>query len=108
MPDIPILQPPVQHWQCQHCNTRDVTRGLPNRMHNCPGLGGIVAPLVLEEDARRTLVRARVREDYVGKDTVQADDEGRPIMAVETLREDGSNDVAVLATCVDVEFKATT
>lgn len=109
MPDVPILQPPVQRWQCAHCNTRDVTRGQPNRMHHCPGLGGIMAPLVLEEDARRTLVRPVVREDYEGEDhkRTQKDENGRPIMAVETVREDGSNDLAVLATCVDVEFKMT-
>lgn len=105
MPDIPILQQPVQRWECAHCNTRDVTRGQPNRMHNCPGLGGIMAPLVLEEHARRTLVRKVEREDYVGTEKVQTDEDGRPIMAVETLHDDGSNDIAVLATCVQMKMK---
>lgn len=100
-----ILEPPVQRWQCSYCNTRAVTKGQPNRYHNCPGLKGVMAPMVLEEDRGLVLVRTRVREDYIGKDTVTMNDDGVPIMAVETLRADGSNDLAVMAPCVDIEFK---
>lgn len=94
-----ILEPPVQRWECAHCNTRAVTRGEPNRFHLCPGLKGIMAPMTLEEERGKLLVRAKVREDYEGadKNKVQRDEEGRPIMAVETVRDDGSTDLAVLA-----------
>jgi hypothetical protein len=74
----------------------DVTpAGLPNRFHTCRALGGITAPLVADGSGVR--VRAVEREDYVGKEIVQYDDNGRPIMAVITDRPDGSNDVVVLA-----------
>ena len=43
-------------------------------------------------------VEAKVREDYVGTDDVTYDDDGKPIMAVETVRDEG-NDVAVFAPC---------
>jgi hypothetical protein len=36
-------------------------------------------------------VRAVEREDYVGKELVQVDDNGRPVMAVKTVRDDGED-----------------
>lgn len=101
-----ILEPPVQRWECAHCNTRAVTRGQPNRYHNCPGLRGVMAPLVLEEQKGLILVRAKVREDYIGRETVTTNDEGTPIMAVETLHADGSNDLAVMAPCANSTGRA--
>lgn len=102
-----ILEPPVQRWECAHCNTRAVTRGEPNRFHMCPGLKGIMAPMTLEEERGKLLVRAKVREDYEGSDArgVQRDEDGRPIMAVETVHDDGHTDLAVLATCINMRLK---
>jgi hypothetical protein len=52
-------------------------------------------------------VRAVEREDYVGKERyVPMDGEGRPTMAVETIRPDGSNDLAVLAPCATTNAEA--
>jgi hypothetical protein len=74
----------------------DVTpAGLPNRFHTCQALAGITAPLVPAGSGVR--VRAVEREDYVGREIVQYDGNGRPIMAVVTDRPDGSNDVVVMA-----------
>jgi len=42
-------------------------------------------------------VRSVEREDYVGDQVVQYDDNGRPIMSVITERPDGSYDTAVMA-----------
>jgi hypothetical protein len=50
-------------------------------------------------------VRAVEREDYIGKEVVTFDGENRPIMAVETVRGDGSNDVAVYAPCASAELR---
>lgn len=47
-------------------------------------------------------IRANVREDYVGDEDVQYDEEGQPIMAVETRYADGHNDLAVLAPSVNM------
>lgn len=101
MPEIPILSP-VTRWECRKCNTKDVTREAQphTRFHTCPGMKGITAPLVREgEDCD---VRANIREDYVGDEDVTYDDDGRPVMAVETRYADGSNDLAVMAPCANM------
>lgn len=101
--DIPILQP-EQRWECPNCTATDVTHeSQPHtRFHNCRGLKGLTAPMV--PAGTRCKVEAVEREDYVGKETVTTDGEGRPIMAVRTTREDG-NDVAVFAPCATTQLK---
>jgi hypothetical protein len=93
---IPILQPPEQHWLCPNCTATAVTRGQPNRYHQCAGLKSMLAPMTLE--GHKVKVEAVEREDYIGSDVgnVTLDAEGRPIMAVVTTRDDG-NDCAVFA-----------
>ena len=54
-----------------------------------------MAPLV--EEGVRVQVTAVEREDYVGSELAQTDDNGRPMMAVRTDYEDGRNDTVVLA-----------
>jgi len=93
--DLPFLQPPEQRWSCARCTVTAVTRGRPNRFHTCAGLGGISAPLVPEGSGG--VVRAVLREDYVGGEHVTADDAGRPVAAVVTERPDGSYDTVVNA-----------
>lgn len=58
------------------------------------------------EQGQDVKVFAVVREDYVGKELVQADEAGRPIMAVVTERPDGSNDCAVLAPTATADWSA--
>lgn len=58
-------------------------------MHPCPGLAGLMVPL-LREGVRADL-RVVEREDYVGNDFVQIDGNGRPVMAVKTVRDDGED-----------------
>lgn len=57
--------------------------------HNCWGLRGIMAPFV--PDRTRCKIIAVEREDYVGREDVRLDGEGRPVMAVVTLRDDGQD-----------------
>lgn len=83
-----------QHWVCPNCPATAVTVGQPNRFHNCPGLAGLLAPLVLE--GVRCKVVAEEREDYVGREDVRLDANGRAVMAVRTVRDDGE-DLAVFA-----------
>jgi hypothetical protein len=80
-----------QHWVCPNCTATAVTVGADNRFHTCPGLAGILAPMVL--DGVRCEVRAVVREDYVGGEDVRYDGTGRPVMAVVTTRDDGQDRV---------------
>lgn len=90
-----ILQPPQQHWTCPNCPVTAVTEGKPNRFHDCRGLAGLLAPMVLEGFTGQ--VRAVEREDYIGDAQVRYDGNGRPVVAVVTERPDGSNDVTVFA-----------
>jgi hypothetical protein len=94
---IPILNP-EKHWVCPNCTQVHITReALPHTpFHACRGLKGLTAPFV--EEGVKCKVAVNEREDYVGKEHPQYDGEGRPIMNVETTRDDG-NDIAVLAPC---------
>lgn len=101
-PQIPILTP-IFRWECPNCDQEDVTHEPQphTRYHDCAGLRGLSAPMVPAGTKGKCRVRANVREDYIGKETVQYDGENTPIMAIETIRDDGSNDIAVLAPSID-------
>jgi hypothetical protein len=102
MTRIPILNA-EKRWECPNCDLKDVTHeaGAHSRMHTCRGIGGLVAPMVPE--GTRCKAVAKVREDYVGREDVTYDPNGRPIMAVEVTRDEGT-DVAVLAPCASMRF----
>lgn len=89
-----IILDAQQRWVCPNCTAAAVTRGQPNRFHNCPGLRGLLAPMVRE--GVRCAVVAEERQDYIGREDVRLDNEGRPVMAVRTVRDDG-DDLAVFA-----------
>lgn len=92
---LPILNS-ERHWECPNCTAQDVTHEAKphTRMHTCRGLRGLTAPMV--PAGTRCKVEAVEREDYIKKENVTLDGEGRPIMRVETTRDEG-NDVAVFA-----------
>lgn len=97
-----VLQLPPTRWVCPQCPTIDVTPGnVPNRYHACAGLAGLTAPLVPE--GVRAEHRVRQREDYVGGEVVTRDSDGRPVMAVQTIRDEGEDCTvfAPLATAVE-------
>jgi hypothetical protein len=79
---------------CPNC-TLTAPAALGTVMHTCPGLAGLSVPLQPEGSRVRHVVVER--EDYVGSEDVQTDDNGRPVMAVLTERPDGSNDTVVYA-----------
>lgn len=93
-----MLAVPESRWECPNCTTTDVTReaGPHVRFHACRGLAGLTAPMV--PAGQRAKVTAHEREDYIGRDVVQVDGNGRPVMAIVTTRDDGQ-DVTVLAPC---------
>lgn len=94
---IPILST-EQHWECPNCELKQVTHDVEphTRFHACRGLKGLTAPMVPE--GTKCKVEAVEREDYVGKEELTYDGDGRPVMRVETTRDEG-NDVAVFAPC---------
>lgn len=99
-----LLNPPENRWECPNCNFKDVTYEpeVHSRFHSCRGLRGISSPLV--PAGTKCSVQAVEREDYIGKEIVTTDGEGRPIMAVITTRDEGQ-DCAVLAPCAGIDTK---
>lgn len=91
-----LLPAPEHHWECPNCPATHVTREQrPHTpFHPCAGLRGLTAPFV--PAGTKAKVEAVERGDYVGRELVQTDGEGRPVMAVVTTRDDGQ-DCAVLA-----------
>lgn len=91
-----LLDVPERRWECVNCDATHVTKDArPHTpFHPCRGLKGLDAPYVLH--GTNAKVEAREREDYEGKEAVQKDGEGRPIMSIVTTRDDGT-DRAVLA-----------
>jgi len=97
---------PEHRWSCPNCTTTRVTHeARPHTpFHPCRGLKGLSAPLVA--DGSDCVVETRDRDDYVGKETVQANGEGRPVMSIVTRYGDGRNDCAVLAPCATSRSEA--
>lgn len=92
-----VLVTAARHWECPNCTFTDVTHEAQphTRFHACKGLKGLTAPMI--PAGTKAKVTAVEREDFIGTETVQTDGEGRPVMAVITEREDGSNDTTVYA-----------
>lgn len=79
----------VEHlWECPSCDlTGRSTSATPdNKMHPCPGLGGLLVPVVAAGVAAEH--RVNVREDYLG-DARTPMHEGAPVMSVQTRFGDG-------------------
>lgn len=95
--DVPLLTR-EHRWECPNCDLTQVTHQVEphTRFHACRGLKGLTAPMV--PAGTRCKVEAVERGDWVGKETVQTDGDGRPVMSVVTTRDNGT-DVAVFAPC---------
>jgi hypothetical protein len=87
---VPILNP-IHRWHCPACLLTDVTHeALPHtRYHACSKLGNLTVPMLPE--GVKAKVEAHEREDYVGKEVVQLDANGRPVQSVITTRDDGQD-----------------
>lgn len=100
---IPVLPAQIRRFECPNCTVRAISRdptGTP--FHPCRGLAGLNAPLVRE--GLRCKVIAHEREDYIGSELVTVDGNGRPIMNVETVRDDGT-DLVVYAPCATASLQ---
>jgi hypothetical protein len=85
-------------WDCPKCDRSaavDPLRQPGTPMHVCPGLHMMTVPFRLA--GSDSDVRLVEREDYVRHEDVRTDDEGRPWMAADVIRADGSNDRVVYA-----------
>jgi len=90
-------------WSCPLCPTTAVTHDQALPLHVCAGMRGLTAPL--SPDGVRCKVEPLLREDYVGRELVQTDGEGRAVMAVRRTRDDGE-DLTILAPCATANAEA--
>jgi hypothetical protein len=95
----------VVRWYCPNCPLESVSvqqapkvGGGSARFHPCPGLAGIMAPMI--EVGVRCKVVAVEREDYLGSEVVRTDANGRPVMSVVTVRDNGQDCIAFAPTAV--------
>lgn len=98
MGSLPILQP-VHRWYCPNCGKQDTTHeARPHtRMHTCPKLRFLTAPMLPAGTAAK--VELREREDYIGRELVQLDPErGRPVQSIVTTRDAGQDAVVFAPT----------
>lgn len=82
-------------WQCPSCGKETQVDGKYGAVvHQCPKLGGLTTPYVRKGvAAKHELI---LRQDFVGSEMVQTDDEGKPVMSIVTTRDNGQ-DVRVFA-----------
>lgn len=93
-----VLLNSEHRWECPNCDLKDVTHEAQphSRMHPCPGVRGLTAPMV--PAGTKCKVVAEVREEYVGKEVLTYDEDNKPISAINVTRDEG-NDVFVFAPC---------
>lgn len=82
------------NWSCPNCDAAAHTVDAKVPWHDCRGLAGLHVALIAE--GTKAKVEAIERGDWVGRELVQTDGNGRPVMAVQTTRDDGI-DLAVYA-----------
>jgi hypothetical protein len=95
MRNRPVLLTAVEDWYCPNCMITDRTRvhsASEVRMHTCPGLHLLAAPLI--RAGIRCKVEAEERQEYLGTEVQQRGDDGRQYMAVRTTRDEGCDLVA--------------
>jgi hypothetical protein len=105
MPVVDLV-PPEQVWVCPYCPVSLRTKGHGTRtpLHECAGKAGFRLPMLAQGE--RGDIRVIEREDYVGREDVQVDADGRPIMRAEVEHEDGHSDVYVYAPTARAEVRA--
>jgi hypothetical protein len=85
-------------WVCPSCKKTDRTpmQARAVRFHPCPKMYGLTTPMVRAGTAAKLVLNER--EDYVGREMVRADDRGRPVMSINTVRDDGQDAVVFAPT----------
>ena len=88
---IPILAT-HKDWYCPQCGLTDQTSDprIAVPLHPCPKLRGLMTPMLQKGIAGK--IELHEREDYVAGELVQRDPErGRPVMSMETTRDEGTD-----------------
>lgn len=80
----------MQDWYCPNCDSaaRTVDTKVPH--HPCKKIAlGLMVPLVPKGQAAK--VEAVERQDFIGTEQVQMDENRRPVMSVVVTRDDGQD-----------------
>jgi len=92
---VPYLNA-YQDWYCPACRKTDRTPAQnyvhgerASRFHTCPKLRSLSAPMLPK--GTKAKMEVHEREDYIGKGLPQLDGNGRPLMNLETTRDDGTD-----------------
>ena len=82
---------PITEWYCPQCGATDQTQEARphDRFHVCPKLRYMSTPMVRKGTAAK--IELHEREDYVGGENGAAVNEGRPVMNMETTRDNGTD-----------------
>lgn len=103
---VPLLEA-YQDWHCPACGKEERTRPQPPnsaRMHDCPRLHGLTAPMA-RAGTDCTLVAVE-RGDYLRKEHQRTGDDGKPYMTVQTIHADGRTDAVVFPGVAYVSLSA--
>lgn len=97
--NVPLLAVPERRWECPACDLQQVTRraDVHTEFHHCAGLAGLWSPMV--PAGTRAEHRLVERQDYIGADLVQLH-QGRPVMSLTTVRDDGQDCTVYAPTAV--------
>lgn len=89
---IPLIAT-VTDWICPACGLTSQTKEAKphSRMHPCPRMGGLTTPMVRKGTAAK--IERVAREDYVNDEIVTRDDEGRVVMGLQVVRDNGTDGV---------------
>lgn len=92
-----------RRWGCPNCNAWAQTVDDSKPHHPCKGGNGMLIPL-LQNGVKSKLV-FNEREDYVGKEIVQLDISGRPVMNATVETEQGIG-LTIYAPCATGKAEA--
>lgn len=89
---IPVIQS-ITDWRCPACGKTSQTKEVRphQRMHTCPRMGGLTTPMVRAGTSAK--IERLDREDYVGDEVVTRDDEGKVVMGLRVVRDNGQDAV---------------
>lgn len=89
----------MQEWYCPNCDSTAVTFDLKLPHHPCKKTAlGLMVPLVRKGLAAK--VEAVERQDFIGSELVQMDENNRPVMSVVVTRDDGQDTTVFAPTAV--------
>lgn len=92
--NVPILELKPTEWHCPSCGLRTTSATRDTVFHQCGALAGLNAPMLPFGVEGKHVVNQR--EDYEGSDMAQRDANGRVVMSIQTVRDEGE-DCTVLA-----------